>query len=190
MGQEFDRVVGLGLEAVRVMMEPPSAPTERSSELWVDRDHLEAMAAAIRHCLSRVGGWRKWDSYATSPTLKGWVGWSADDGGIGGSLWENPQTDLCGGDGYKSAWFSVQTEGGRTESKDGEMRIEMRAVRLRRRNQCIDAHEHSQGQSIALCSKQAATGGRTMRQILKMPSKHYCHSRQMRHNKHMAQSGT
>ena len=66
MGQEFDRVVGLGLEAVRVMIQPPSALTERSSELWVDRDHLEVMAAAIRHCLSRIGGWGQGDSYATS----------------------------------------------------------------------------------------------------------------------------
>ena len=38
------------------------------------------------------------------------------------------------------------------------MRIEMRAVKLRRRNQCISAHENSQGQSIALCFKEAATG--------------------------------
>ncbi|WP_156518776.1 hypothetical protein [Phormidesmis priestleyi] len=56
MGHEFDRVVGLGLKAVEVMMEPPSASTEQSSELWVDQHHLEAMAAAIRHGLSRIGG--------------------------------------------------------------------------------------------------------------------------------------
>ena len=148
------------------------------------------MAAAIRHCLSRIGGWGQWDSYATSPTLKRWVRRSADDGRNCRSHWEDPQTDLFEGDGYKSAWFSVQIGCGRTESKDGERRIEMRAVRLRRRNQCINAHEHSPEQSIALCSKQAATGGRTMRRILKMPSKHCCHWRQMRHNKHMALSGT
>jgi len=70
------------------------------------------------------------------------------------------------------------------------MRIEMRAVRSGRQDQCISAHENSQGQSIALCFKEAATGERTMRQILKMPSKLYCHWRQMRHNKHMALSGT
>ena len=190
MGHEFDRVVGLGLEAVGVMMEPPSVPTERSSELWVDQDHLEAMAAAIRHGLSRIGGWGQWNSYATSPTLKRWVRRSADNGKNGRLRGEDPQTDLFEGEGYKSAWFSVRVGGGRTESKDGEGRIEMRAVRLRRQNQCIDAHEHSPEQSIALCSKQAATGGRTMRRISKMPSKLYCHWRQMRHNKHMALSGT
>jgi len=52
------------------------------------------------------------------------------------------------------------------------------------------AREKSQWGSIALCSKKAATGERTMRKISKMPSKLYCHWRQMRHNKHMALSGT